>query len=99
MNLREAFMHAGFIRPAVQADTVTQLPPPDFSTRPILMYCNGAWTIGYHRHFFDGMLKEHIRQIQGYKRKQTEEISIRARMACGEVVRINKVAFKYKGEK
>lgn len=90
-------MHAGFIRPAAAvADTVTQPPP---KPRDTLMWCNGQWTIGYHRNFFDGMMKEHIRQIEGYKNKQREEIAIRAKLACGEAVRVNKVAFKYKDNK
>lgn len=98
MNLREAFMAAGLVRPApvVTEDTVTQRPVVNLTGQPILMWQNGIWSLGYHKHFFDGMLKEHLRQIQGYKNKQMEEIRIRAGMACGEVVYVNKVAFRYK---
>lgn len=48
-----------------------------------------------HKEYFNGMLKEHIRRIEGFQKKRVENIRVLAELARGEVVRVNKAAFRY----
>lgn len=107
MNMREALISAGLVKPRQKQEYVAPAAANDANVTVskdhphhiILTFSNGAWKICPHRWYFQNMLREHLKQITGYKNKQKEELSIRMQMEQGEVVRVNGCTFRFKHEK